>query len=89
MFLLLLLLSSPKLIHFTVFPQDWLNTEFDEMDITVRSLTLGNEWLHEMANAAQKLGITLQYCMATARHTLTSLELPVVTQVPDCFCCMC
>jgi len=68
------------------FIQDWLNFEFDAMDITVRNLTLGNQWLHQMAKASQEAGLTLQYCMAPARHTLTSLQLPVVTQVCVCVC---
>ena len=51
------------------------------MDITVRSLSLGEQWLHQMAEASHKTGLTLQYCMAPPRHTLTSLYLPVATQV--------
>ncbi|WAR30672.1 hypothetical protein MAR_033214 [Mya arenaria] len=44
------------------------------------SLTLGRDWLMQMGQAAAENNITIQYCMAMARHALQSLEIPVVTQ---------
>ena len=45
------------------------------------SLTLGRDWLLQMATAAKEYNLTIQYCMANPRHALQSLEFPVVTQV--------
>ena len=35
----------------------------------------------QMGLAAQKAGITIQYCMPYPRHALQSVELPAVTQI--------
>ena len=34
-----------------------------------------------MGNAAQNLGLTIQYCMSWTRHALQSVEIPAVTQI--------
>ena len=41
--------------------------------------TLARDWLLQMGRGAQKNGLTIQYCMAWARHLLQSLESPAVT----------
>jgi len=46
-------------------------------------LTLGTRWLTQMASAARRCGMTIQYCMSQPRHVLTALLLPSVTQVSD------
>jgi len=46
-------------------------------------LTLGTRWLTQMATAARRCGMTIQYCMSQPRHVLTALLLPSVTQVSD------
>ena len=77
-------LSWPGLAEWCIkcyLDQDWLNAEFDEMDVTVESLKLGDQWLHQMGSAARRVGMTVQYCMSPTRHILTSLQLPAVTQV--------
>ena len=45
------------------------------------SLTLGHDWLKQMATAAAEYNLTIQYCMSNPRHALQSIELPAVTQV--------
>jgi hypothetical protein len=42
--------------------------------------TLARDWLLQMGRGAQKNGLSIQYCMAWARHLLQSLESPAVTQ---------
>ena len=42
--------------------------------------TLGTRWLAQMNEGALKNGLTIQYCMAYARHLMQSLEAPAVTQ---------
>ncbi len=51
------------------------------MDATVTNVSLGRLWLHQMGTGSMKSGVTIQYCMATPRHALTSLEIPAVTNV--------
>ena len=45
------------------------------------SLTLGHDWLKQMATAAAENNLTIQYCMSNPRHALQSIEFPAVTQV--------
>ena len=45
------------------------------------SLTLGHDWLKQMATAAAEYNLTIQYCMSNPRHALQSIEFPAVTQV--------
>ncbi len=44
------------------------------------NITLGKIWLKQMADAALRHGITIQYCMSLSRHILQSLENTAVTQ---------
>ncbi len=61
--------------------EDWLNVEFDQMNATVTDVHVGRNWLMNMGAGAEKNGINIQYCMATSRSALQSLEIPVVTHV--------
>lgn len=63
------------------YEQDWLNTEFDGVEAVHSDVTLGDTWLTQMASAAAKNKMTIQYCMAESRHILHALQTPVVTQV--------
>ena len=51
------------------------------MEELLTNLTLGRDWLLQMATAAKENNQTIQYCMANPRHALQSMEFPVVTQV--------
>lgn len=64
--------------------QDWLNVEFDSLNVTVEDVQVGRLWLRQMGEAAARNGITVQYCMAPSRAILQALEIPVVTQVRSC-----
>ena len=63
-----------------IYEQDWLDTEFDNFGPLTQSATLATQWLAQMAAAAEKHGITIQYCMSYCRHILASVALPSVTQ---------
>jgi hypothetical protein len=64
-----------------VYEQDWLFNEYYEyMPAFLESVSLGRTWLAQMANGAEKNGLTIQYCMPHIRHVLQSVEFPVVTQ---------
>jgi len=51
------------------------------MDALLHNLTLGEQWLTQMAQAADDAGIFIQYCMANPRHAMQSLMYSAVTQV--------
>ena len=44
--------------------QDWLNVEFDNVDALQQDAQLGRQWLLQMGRAADKYGLTIQYCMS-------------------------
>ena len=47
-----------------VYEQDWLYTEFLGLNATLQSSATGaKKWLTQMATAAARVGVTVQYCM--------------------------
>ena len=51
-----------------VYEQDWLYTEFLGLNATLQSSATGaKKWLTQMATAASRVGVTVQYCMEMAR----------------------
>jgi hypothetical protein len=65
----------------TVYEQDWLYNEAEGLNATRESATLTEMWLTQMATAAEKLGVNVQYCMSLARFVMMAAQLPAVTQV--------
>lgn len=64
-----------------VYEQDWLYNEFYVyVSDLLKSVSLGRTWLLQMGLAAEKNGLTIQYCMPYIRHVLQSLEISAVTQ---------
>ena len=46
-----------------VYEQDWLYTEFLGLNATLlQSVTGARKWLTQMATAASRVGVTIQYC---------------------------
>ena len=62
-------------------PQDWLREQFMGMPSLLHNLTLGDQWLTQMAQAADDAGVHIQYCMSLSRHAMQALLYPAVTQV--------
>jgi len=62
-----------------VYEQDWLDRQTYNFTPLVTDIHLGHQWLTSMGEAAEKVGMNLQYCMSLPRHMLTSLEVPRVT----------
>ena len=75
------LMKSSKEWGLSVYEQDWLHNEWEGLNATLQSATLGREWLLQMGNGAAKNDIFIQYCMAYARFALASVEVPVVDQI--------
>lgn len=64
----------------TMYEQDWLITTSLLSNALAEDLYLGDRWLTEMGNAAERYNITIQYCMSLPMHGLMSRKIPVVTQ---------
>lgn len=75
-----MLMESSRKWGLYTYEQDWLDVEFQEMNALYQNATLGRTWLQQMGAAAAKNGLTIQYCMAYARHAMQSVELAAVTQ---------
>jgi hypothetical protein len=63
-----------------LYEQDWLVTTYMDMVATQNNVTNSRNWLKYMNDAAAKLDVTIQYCMALPNHLMQSVELPAVTQ---------
>ena len=63
-----------------LYEQDWLNEEIYNFKPLYTDIHLGHQWLTSMGQAANTVGMNLQYCMSLPRHLLTALEVPRVTQ---------
>ena len=64
-----------------VYEQDWLyNGLYLFVSDLLASVSLARTWLLQMGSAAEKNGLTIQYCMPYIRHVLQSLEISAVTQ---------
>lgn len=74
------LLSDARKWGLHTYEQDWLYNEFSELNCTLSSATLGRQWLMQMGTAANRNGLTIQYCMSWCRHMLQSIEIQSVTQ---------
>ena len=64
-----------------IYEQDWLKHQMDEKTpILMQSVSLADMWLTQMARAAEKNGLSIQYCMAYMRFLLQSVKYSAVTQ---------
>jgi len=74
------LLLNARRWGLAVYEQDWLNRETEIFPPLTESATLGRKWLTQMGRAAERAGLSIQYCMSFARHLMQSVEIPAVTQ---------
>ena len=44
--------------------QDWLNVEFQNVDVLTQDAQLARQWMLQFGRAADKSGIAVQYCMS-------------------------
>ncbi|ELT88253.1 hypothetical protein CAPTEDRAFT_222495 [Capitella teleta] len=59
--------------------QDFLDVQ-SNMQPVYTDLFLGRKWLMQMGEAAERNGISIQYCLTLPRNLLSTLEIPAVTQ---------
>ena len=62
------------------YEQDWLQSQWQFFDWLKEDTERGREWLKNMAEAANKRDITIQYCMTFPSFYLQAAEFPNVTQ---------
>merc|ERR1712046_238739 len=64
----------------TVYEQDWLEDQTDNLNYLQESVDAGRAWLMSMGSAAAKHNLSIQYCMSHPKHILQSVEINAVTQ---------
>ncbi len=62
-----------------LYEQDWLRDQTMGFKPLSTDIHLGHQWLTSMGDAADKLGLNIQYCMSLPRHILHALQVPRVT----------
>jgi len=73
------IMTKAKKWGMTMYEQDWLITVYQGLHVTQANITAASTWLHAMGNAAQGLGVTIQYCMPLVNHMLESTTIQPVT----------
>lgn len=58
------LMETSRRWGLVVYEQDWLNEVQDQLEALSTDPQLGRTWLLQMGRAADKNGITIQYCMS-------------------------
>jgi hypothetical protein len=67
-----------------VYEQDWMSNVLKRFSYFSTEIGKAEAWLGDMANAAEKYRITIQYCMETPACLLYSMFLPAVTHCRTC-----
>eukprot|EP00505_MAST-04D_sp_SCG-Rhode-Island_P001065 Stramenopile-MAST_4_protein_1065 len=63
----------------TMYEQDWMCTEYDEVEALQTNLTLGDMWLEGMATGVERSNRTQQYCMPYPNDVLSAAAYQSVT----------
>jgi hypothetical protein len=67
------------------YEQDWLNILYDKSPEMATDLSVGNAFTDGMANACNKEGLTMQYCMPEPRFFLQGLKYNNLTTIRPSF----
>jgi hypothetical protein len=60
--------------------QDWLSYQYSSIDVMKTTVDFADAWTTNMAKAAEKQGMTVQYCMAPSSFMMQAVKLPSVMQ---------
>ena len=63
----------------SMYEQDWMSTEYDDVDVLQTNISMGDLWLQGMATGAQSSNRSVQFCMPYANQVLSAASLPAVT----------
>jgi len=76
-----MIMSNAKKWGIAVYEQDWLDVQWRTIPYLRESVEAGDKWLLAMSSAAQKQGLTIQYCMANPGMFMQAVKYPNITQV--------
>eukprot|EP00930_Biecheleria_cincta_P043057 TRINITY_DN29601_c0_g1_i1.p1 TRINITY_DN29601_c0_g1~~TRINITY_DN29601_c0_g1_i1.p1 ORF type:complete len:738 (-),score=113.50 TRINITY_DN29601_c0_g1_i1:156-2369(-) len=62
-----------------MYEQDWMCTEYDQVEALQRNISMADDWLRGMALGAASSGRTVQYCMPYPYDLLSAAAYPAVT----------
>merc|ERR1711871_1244825 len=62
-----------------MYEQDWMCTEYDNVDALQQNISMGDLWLSGMAAGATKADLSIQYCMPYPYDVLHAAAEPAVT----------
>lgn len=65
--------------HLSMYEQDWMCTEYDEVSALQTNLSLADMWLKGMADGVENSKRTQQYCMPYPYDVLAASAFPAVT----------
>jgi hypothetical protein len=63
----------------TMYEQDWMSKEYDQVDALRTNISMGDLWLKGMAQGAGSSNRTVQYCMPYPNDVLSASAYPEVT----------
>jgi hypothetical protein len=63
----------------TMYEQDWMCTEYDEVEALQTNISMGDSWLRGMALGVESSNRTQQYCMPYPYDILSASAFPAVT----------
>jgi len=63
----------------SMYEQDWMVTEYNEVEALQTNISMGDSWLYGMAEGARRSNRTVQYCMPLPSQVLSASSLPAVT----------
>jgi hypothetical protein len=67
-----------------VYEQDWMRNQMDAFKFLRAEIGAADRWLSDMANAAAKNSVSIQYCMATPAMWMSAVKFPAVSNVRAC-----
>jgi len=75
------IMKYAKESNIAVYEQDWMISHSNHFKAFKTQLGFGETWLREMATAAARHGITIQYCMSPPSMWMTAIKYGNVTNV--------
>ncbi len=75
------IMDFAKANNIAVYEQDWMISHFNHFKAFKADINAASDWLSQMASAASKRGITIQYCMGIPAMWMEAVKHPNVSNV--------
>jgi len=75
------IMDFAKANNIAVYEQDWMISHFNHFKAFKATIDAASDWLGQMASAAGKRGITIQYCMGIPAMWMEAIKHPNVSNV--------